>query len=55
MVNVEILTIHAVSHQRGHYQCGKMIQAPDLTTSEVMASFRDPAGNTLGLYQQSPG
>ena len=30
---------------------GEIVDPPDLTAKEVTATFRDPAGNTFGLYQ----
>jgi uncharacterized protein len=33
---------------------GEIVRAPDPAASEVFAWFRDPGGNTLGIYQQ-PG
>lgn len=33
---------------------GEIVQPVDLKAREVVATFRDPAGNVLGIYQQ-PG
>lgn len=33
---------------------GEIVQPVDLSQPEVVATFRDPAGNVLGMYQQ-PG
>ena len=31
---------------------GKIVQSPDMAAAEILATFSDPAGNVLGLYQQ---